>query len=116
MCFLATANFVGSEVLGADAYTALAETRDQGPGYPVLDYVKRLVKDQIIWALPLPALSYRPPVAVISTSTSARASPSGTSQPQRCRGPSVPAGEFTFLLLTAEAAVALVPPAKAKKV
>jgi hypothetical protein len=48
MCFLATANFVGSGVLGADAYTALAETSDQG--YPVLDHVKRLVKDQIIWA------------------------------------------------------------------
>lgn len=34
--------------LGADAYTALAETSDHG--YPVLEHVKRLVKDQIIWA------------------------------------------------------------------
>ena len=35
-------------LLGADAYTALAETSDHG--YPVLEHVKRLVKDQIIWA------------------------------------------------------------------
>src|SRR5271156_2953089 len=35
-------------LLGAAAYTALAETSDHG--YPVLEHVKRLVKDQIIWA------------------------------------------------------------------
>jgi uncharacterized linocin/CFP29 family protein len=35
-------------LLGADAYTALAETSDHG--YPVLDHVKRLVDDKIIWA------------------------------------------------------------------
>lgn len=35
-------------LLGADAYTALAETSDHG--YPVLEHVKRLVKDNIIWA------------------------------------------------------------------
>jgi uncharacterized linocin/CFP29 family protein len=39
-------------VLGADAYTALAETTDDG--YPVLEHVKKLVKDEIIWA---PALA-----------------------------------------------------------
>jgi hypothetical protein len=33
-----------SVLLGADAYTALAETSDQG--YPVLEHVKRLVDDQ----------------------------------------------------------------------
>jgi uncharacterized linocin/CFP29 family protein len=37
-----------SVLLGADAYTALAETSDHG--YPVLDHVKRLVHDKIIWA------------------------------------------------------------------
>ena len=37
-----------SVVLGADAYTALTETNDNG--YPVLDHVKKLVKDEIIWA------------------------------------------------------------------
>jgi uncharacterized linocin/CFP29 family protein len=35
-------------LLGAEAYTALAETSDQG--YPVLQHVKRLVDDKIIWA------------------------------------------------------------------
>ena len=35
-------------LLGADAYTALAETSDHG--YPVLEHVKKLVKDEIIWA------------------------------------------------------------------
>src|SRR6201999_170001 len=35
-------------LLGASAYTALAETSDHG--YPVLDHVKRLVEDKIIWA------------------------------------------------------------------
>ncbi len=37
-----------SVVLGAEAYTALAETVDNG--YPVLEHVKKLVKDEIIWA------------------------------------------------------------------
>jgi uncharacterized linocin/CFP29 family protein len=37
-----------SVLLGADAYTKLAETSDHG--YPVLDHVKRLVEDRIIWA------------------------------------------------------------------
>src|SRR6201996_9623708 len=37
-----------SIVLGADAYTLLAETVDNG--YPVLEHVKKLVKDDIIWA------------------------------------------------------------------
>jgi uncharacterized linocin/CFP29 family protein len=36
-----------SALLGADAYTALAETNDNG--YPVLEHVKKLVKDEIIW-------------------------------------------------------------------
>ncbi len=35
-------------LLGADAYTALAETSDHG--YPVLEHVHRLVKSEIIWA------------------------------------------------------------------
>lgn len=34
--------------LGAKAYTALAETSDHG--YPVLEHVKRLVEDKIVWA------------------------------------------------------------------
>jgi uncharacterized linocin/CFP29 family protein len=41
-----------SLLLSADAYTALAETSDNG--YPVLDHVRKLVKDEIIYA---PAIS-----------------------------------------------------------
>jgi uncharacterized linocin/CFP29 family protein len=37
-----------SVVLGADEYTALAETRDHG--YPVLEHVKRIVDGDLIWA------------------------------------------------------------------
>jgi uncharacterized linocin/CFP29 family protein len=37
-----------SVLLGADAYTELAETSDYG--YPVLEHVKRLVEDKLIWA------------------------------------------------------------------
>jgi uncharacterized linocin/CFP29 family protein len=37
-----------SVLLGADAYTALAETSDHG--YPVLEHVHRLVTGDIIWA------------------------------------------------------------------
>jgi uncharacterized linocin/CFP29 family protein len=37
-----------SVILGADAYTALSEFSDHG--YPVLEHVKKLVKDEIIWA------------------------------------------------------------------
>ena len=36
-----------SVLLSAEAYTALAETSDNG--YPVLEHVKKLVKDEIIW-------------------------------------------------------------------
>jgi uncharacterized linocin/CFP29 family protein len=35
-------------LLGADAYTALAETSDHG--YPVLEHIRRLVEDDVIWA------------------------------------------------------------------
>jgi uncharacterized linocin/CFP29 family protein len=35
-------------LFGADAYTALAETSDHG--YPVLEHVKRIIDDKIIWA------------------------------------------------------------------
>jgi uncharacterized linocin/CFP29 family protein len=37
-----------SVALGADEYTALAETRDHG--YPVLEHVKRIVDGNLIWA------------------------------------------------------------------
>jgi uncharacterized linocin/CFP29 family protein len=37
-----------SVLLGAKAYTELAETRDHG--YPVLEHVKRIVDGDLIWA------------------------------------------------------------------
>ncbi len=100
-------------LLGADAYTALAETSDHG--YPVLEHVKRLVKDNIIWA---PAV----PGAVVVTTRGGDfdlhigqdvsigyLSHSDTAVSLYLQE------TFTFLMLTAEAAVALAPPAKAKK-
>jgi uncharacterized linocin/CFP29 family protein len=97
-------------LLGADAYTALAETSDHG--YPVLEHVKRLVDDKIIWA---PAIQGAFVVTTRGgdfdlhigqdvsigylnhTDTAVRLYLQET---------------FTFLFLTAEAAVALAPPAK----
>jgi uncharacterized linocin/CFP29 family protein len=102
-----------SVLLGADAYTALAETSDHG--YPVLEHVKRLVDDKIIWA---PAIAG---AFVLTT----RGGDFGL-----YIGQDVSIGylshtdaavrlylqeTFTFRYLTTEAAVALAPPAKAKK-
>jgi uncharacterized linocin/CFP29 family protein len=101
-----------SVLLGADAYTALAETNDHG--YPVLEHVKRLVKDEIIWAPAIAgafALTTRGgdfdlhigqdvSIGYLShTDTTVRLYLQET---------------FTFLLLTTEAAVALAPSAKAQ--
>jgi uncharacterized linocin/CFP29 family protein len=98
-------------LLGAEAYTALAETSDQG--YPVLEHVKRLVDDKIIWA---PAIDG----AFVLTTRGGDF--------ELHIGQDVSIGylshtddavrlylqeTFTFLLLTSEAAVALTPPAKA---
>lgn len=97
-------------LLGADAYTALAETSDHG--YPVLEHVKRLVEDQIIWAPAIAGafvlttrggdfqLSIGQDVSIgylSHTDTTVRLYLQET---------------FTFLLLTGEAAVALAPPGK----
>ncbi len=94
-------------LLGSDAYTALAETRDHG--YPVLEHVKRLVNDEIIWA---PALVG----AVVLTTRGGDF--------ELTIGQDVSIGyathsdtavqlylqeSFTFRLLTTEAAVALFP-------
>ena len=101
-------------LFGADEYTALAETSDHG--YPVLEHVKRLVDDQIIWA---PAIAG----AFVLTTRG------GDFEVHI--GQDVSIGylnhtdtltrlylqeTFTFLLLTGEAAVALTPPQKGKKV
>jgi uncharacterized linocin/CFP29 family protein len=100
-----------SVLLGADAYTALAETSDHG--YPVLEHVRKLVKDEIIWAPAIEGafvlstrggdfdlhLGQDTSIGYLShTDTIVRLYLQET---------------FTFLLLTSEAAVALSPPAKA---
>jgi uncharacterized linocin/CFP29 family protein len=99
-------------LLGAEAYTALAETSDQG--YPVLEHVKRLVDDKIIWA---PAIDG----ALVVTTRGGDF--------ELHIGQDVSIGylshtddavrlylqeTFTFLLLTSEAAVALTPSTKAE--
>ena len=105
---LAGVNGPYSVVLGAEAYTALAEASDNG--YPVLEHVKKLVKDEIIWA---PALDG----AFVLTTR-------GGDFDLRI-GQDVSIGylshtdsvvrlylqeTLTFLMLTGEAAVALAPP------
>ena len=97
-------------LLGSDAYTALAETSDYG--YPVLDHVKRLVDDKIIWAPGVPG-------AVVLTTRG------GDFELHIGQDTSIGylshtdktvslylQESFTFLLLTTEAAVVLAPPAK----
>jgi uncharacterized linocin/CFP29 family protein len=97
-------------LLGSDAYTALAETSDHG--YPVLDHVKRLVDDKIIWAPGVPG-------AVVLTTRG------GDFELHIGQDTSIGylshtdktvslylQESLTFLLLTTEAAVALAAPAK----
>jgi uncharacterized linocin/CFP29 family protein len=97
-------------LLGADAYTALAETSDHG--YPVLEHVKRLVNDQIIWA---PAIAG----AFVLTTRGGdfdlhigQDVSIGYSSQTDAVVRLYLQETFTFLLLTTEAAVALAPPAK----
>ena len=94
-----------SVVLGADAYTALAESSDNG--YPVLEHVKKLVKDEIIWA---PAISG----AFVLTTRGGdfdlhigQDFSIGYSSHSDTVVRLYLQESFTFLLLTAEAAVAL---------
>jgi uncharacterized linocin/CFP29 family protein len=100
-----------SVLLGADAYTALAETTDNG--YPVLEHVKKLVNDQIIWA---PALSGAFVLTTRGGDFDLHVGQdisigylSHTDSTVRLYLQET----FTFLLLTTEAVVALAPPAKA---
>jgi len=99
-------------LLGADAYTALAETSDYG--YPVLEHVKRLVDDKILWAPGIPG-------AVVLTTRG------GDFELHIGQDTSIGylnhtdkavslylQETFTFLLLTSEAAVALTSPTTQK--
>ena len=105
---LAGVNGPYSVLLGADAYTALAETVDHG--FPVLEHVRRLVDGELIWA---PAIAG----AFVMTT---RGGDFGL-----YLGQDVSIGylshtdasvrlylqeTFTFLLLTTEASVVLQPP------
>src|ERR1700689_5737108 len=99
-------------LLGAEAYTALSETSDQG--YPVLEHVKRLVDDKIIWA---PAIDG---AFVVTTRggdfelhIGQDVSIGYLSHTDDAVRPYLQE-TFTFLLLTTEAAVALTPSAKAE--
>ncbi len=99
-------------LLGADAYTVLSETSDYG--YPVLEHVKRLLDEKIIWAPGIPG-------AVVLTTRG------GDFELHIGQDTSIGylnhtdtlvrlylQETFTFLLLTTEAAVALTPPATKK--
>ena len=99
-------------LLGADAYTALAETSDYG--YPVLQHIHRIVNSEIIWA---PAIKG---AFVLSTR-------GGDFQLNIGQDISIGYSShtdaavrlylqvtITFLLLTKEAAVALTPSGKGK--
>jgi uncharacterized linocin/CFP29 family protein len=107
---LAGVNGPYSVVLGAEQYTALAETSDQG--YPVLEHVQRLVKDKIIWA---PAIDG----AFVLTTRGGdfelhigQDASIGYSNHTDTTVRLYLQETFTFLLLTTEAAVAMAPPAK----
>jgi uncharacterized linocin/CFP29 family protein len=98
-------------LLGSEAYTMLAETSDYG--YPVLEHVKRLVDDKIIWAPGVPG-------AVILTTRGGdfdlhigQDTSIGYLNHTESTVRLYLQETFTFLLLTTEAAVALTPPVKA---
>ena len=96
-----------SVLLGADAYTAVAEARDYG--YPVLEHLRRIVDGEIIWA---------PSIAgafVLSTGGGAFCLHIGQDFSIGYSSHTDTAVRlylqetFTFLLLAGEAAVALTP-------
>jgi uncharacterized linocin/CFP29 family protein len=104
---LAGVNGPYSVMLGADAYTALAETSDHG--YPVLAHVKQLVNNEIIWA---PAITG---AFVLSTRGGdfqlhvGQDTSIGYSSHTDTAVRLYLQESITFLLLTTEAAVALAP-------
>jgi uncharacterized linocin/CFP29 family protein len=102
-----------SVLLDADIYTALAETSDHG--YPVLDHVKRLVEDKIIWA---PAINGAFIVTTRGGDFDLHIGQDVSIGYLSHTGSKVELylqETFTFLYLTGEAAVALATPAKSKK-
>ncbi len=97
-------------LLDADVYTALAETSDHG--YPVLEHVKRLVDDKIIWA---PAIRGAFVVTTRGGDFDLHIGQDvsiGYSSHSEATVDLYLQETFTFLMLTAEAAIAMAPPAK----
>jgi uncharacterized linocin/CFP29 family protein len=98
-------------LLDADVYTALAETSDHG--YPVLEHVKRLVDDKIIWA---PAI--RGAFVVTTRGGDFDLHIGQDVSIGYLNHTDATVGlylqeTFSFQMLTAEAAIALAPPVKA---
>ena len=96
-------------LLGADAYTALDEASDHG--YPVLEHIQRLVDSEIIWA---PAIAGAFVVSTRGGDFSLHVGQDvsiGYSSHSDDTVRLYLQESFTFLLLTAEAAVALAPAA-----
>lgn len=101
-----------SVLLGADAYTAVAEANDQG--YPILEHIGHIVSGEIIWA---PAIDGG---AIVSTRGGDYEMHIGqdvsigyldhTAETVRLYLEET----FTFLMLTAEASVSVAPGAPAK--
>ncbi|HEY3910015.1 MAG TPA: family 1 encapsulin nanocompartment shell protein [Stellaceae bacterium] len=108
---LAGVNGPYSVLLGADAYTAVSEGVDYG--YPIIQHIHRLVETEIIWA---PAIAGG---FVLSTRGGDFTLQLGQDFSLGYLSHTDAAvrlylqESFTFLLLTAEAAVALAPPADA---
>jgi len=98
-------------LLGAAAYTALAESSDNG--YPILQHIRRLIETEIIWA---PAIEG----AVVLTTRGGdfdlhigQDVSIGYASHTADKVQLYLEETFTFLLLTTEASVSLVPAAKA---
>jgi uncharacterized linocin/CFP29 family protein len=100
-----------SILLGAEAYTELAETSDYG--YPVLEHVKRLVEGKIIWAAAIDgAFVVTARGGDLDLHIGQDASIGYLSHTDR-QVRLYLQETFTFLYLTSESAVAFSPPAKA---
>jgi len=100
-------------LLDADVYTALAETSDHG--YPVLEHVKRLVEDKIIWA---PAIKGAFVVTTRGGDFDLHIGQDVSIGYLKHSDTAVGLylqETLTFLMLTSEAAVALAPPVKSQK-
>jgi uncharacterized linocin/CFP29 family protein len=95
------------------AYPALAETSDHG--YPVLEHVKRLVEDKILWA---PAIEGAFVLTTRGGDFDLRIGQDvsiGYSSHTETAVRLYLQETFTFLMLTPEAAVAMTAPAEFKK-